>query len=141
MKKFSSLKHQWRYHEQYDNDDAGRENYSSVKENWKREGTNFLKKLTRDLHLKKAIVDFNAGGVAVSGDLTLRAMITDSTGVYVHVNLDGCCSPDDMYYRSIKHLRDYTGGCNHWLSLDDSYEHIRGTLFRFLETLQGVSAS
>lgn len=137
MRKLQVLKNKWRYRGTYD-DDNGMENGSILKDEFKKEGKKFFRKLAKDLGLVDFQVDYNKGGIAVSGDLTLRAMLATKCGIYIHFNIDGLCGANDIYYRSIKHMKDYTGGINHWLRIDETYASIRDSLCMFIGRITGV---
>lgn len=75
-------------------------------------------------------IRFNAGGVAVSGEVTLH---TD--GLYVQVAQSSLGAGHEVMYRFVKSRDDYTGGQNHWASaaeLEDSKEFTK-KLVRVLE--------
>lgn len=94
-------------------------------------GRAFLRALSKDLGLRDARITSNPGGIAVSGDCTLMGMWEDG-GIYVTLVQPACGGDDVVCYRTIRHMRDYTGGCNHWLRRDDlqkfSYERLLSTL-------------
>lgn len=94
-------------------------------------GRAFLRTLSKDLGLRDARITSNPGGIAVSGDCTLMGMWEDG-GIYVMLTQLDCGGERVMYYRTIRHMRDYTGGYNHWLLRGDlqkfSYERLLSTL-------------
>lgn len=59
-------------------------------------------------------VRWNAGGIAGSGDVMLMGMWTAGNGVYISLNNDMTACYGDFMFRSIKHMKDYTGGFNCW---------------------------
>ncbi len=86
------------------------------KEQFKRVGKKAMKELADLLELKEVDIDFNQGGIAVSGDLRLMGMWGPENGVYVMMNKDFPNMPGgQVLYRSIKHMRDFSGGVNQWL--------------------------
>lgn len=94
-------------------------------------GRAFLRTLSKDLGLRDARITSNPGGIAVSGDCTLMGMWEDG-GIYINLSHPVCGGERVMYYRTIRHMRDYTGGYNHWLLRGDlqkfSYERLLSTL-------------
>lgn len=94
-------------------------------------GRAFLRALSKDLGLRDARITSNPGGIAVSGDCTLMGMWEDG-GIYITLTQLVCGGERVMYYRTIRHMRDYTGGYNHWLLRGDlqkfSYERLLSTL-------------
>ena len=76
-----------------------------------------LRALGNDLGLAEFKVTNNHGGIVVSGEITLMGMWDDGNGLYFQINqpwqpLDG------FLYRTIKHMKDYSGGTNQWLPCD-----------------------
>ena len=59
-------------------------------------------------------VHWNAGGIAVSGDVMLMGMWATGNGVYISLNNGALAYCGDFMFRSIKHMKDYTGGSNCW---------------------------
>jgi len=74
----------------------------------------FLRVLGKDLEFNEMKVTKNAGGIAVSGEVTLMGMWGDDNGLYLqlsqslHGNLE-------IMSRGIKYMKDYSGGQNQWL--------------------------
>ena len=83
-----------------------------VKDKFGRLGKRAFKELAEYLGLTKFNVNFNKAGVAVSGDLTLMGMIESEQGVYISYSKDGF--QDKVLYRTITHLKDYSGGSNNY---------------------------
>lgn len=94
-------------------------------------GKVFLRALSKDLGLRAAKITSNAGGIAVSGDCTLMGM-WEHGGIYVNISQPACGGELVLCYRSIRHLKDYSGGYNHWLKREDlrdySYDRLLDTL-------------
>jgi hypothetical protein len=80
------------------------------KKKWKSLGQKFLKQVASKLDLKDQKIWFNAGGIAVSGDHHLMGMFDDKHGFHIFFNLDGFANY--ITYRTISHMKDYTGGAN-----------------------------
>lgn len=86
---------------------------------FKRIGIKAIKELALLLELKEYEVSFNPGGIAVSGDLMLMGMWKDKLGIYISMNKDFPNAPwGQVLYRTIKHMKDYTGGSNNWLRFE-----------------------
>jgi len=74
----------------------------------------FLRALGNDLGLKAFEVNKNYGGIAVSGEITLMGMWSDGNGVYFQINQP--LRPFSSFlYRGISHMKDFSGGPNHWM--------------------------
>lgn len=85
------------------------------KEQFKKVGTKAMRELAELLDLREIDIHFNPGGIAVSGDLTLMGMWSDGNGIYISMNKDFPNKPwGDVLYRTIKHMKDYTGGSNNY---------------------------
>lgn len=66
---------------------------------------------------KDVVVDYNKAGIAVSGELTLRAEFKDGGAVTAQLSL--CMfSGDYGYFRATQGLKDYTGGRNRAMTAD-----------------------
>ena len=74
-------------------------------------GRAFLNALSHDLELREQKVSVNPAGIAVSGECTLIGM-WESGGIYVCIE-EPCWGDMAMYYRTVRHMKDYTGGQNH----------------------------
>jgi len=91
----------------------------AFKEKFKKVGEKAMTELALLLDLKEFTYHFNPGGIAVSGDLTLMGMWGPENGVYVTMNKDFPNAPwGQVLYRSIKHMKDYTGGPNKWFGYE-----------------------
>ena len=107
------------------NDDAKKE--------FKKVDKKAMKELATILKLKKIDVYFNPGGIAVSGDLHLMGMWNNDTGIYISMNKDfPTASWGQVLYRTIKHMKDYTGGTNNYLNYEDlaSEEKLKEMILR-----------
>lgn len=78
-------------------------------------GKTFLRALGKDLGLRDVKVVSNAGGIAVSGECTLIGMWEDS-GIYISVQQPYCMGQDLLLYRTVRHIKDYKGGYNNFVS-------------------------
>lgn len=101
------------------------------KRKFKKCSLKFLTKLGKKLELRNIRVDFNPGGIAVSGDAHLIGMWDDEHGVYVSIG-QSCAKDCSFMYRTIKHMKDYTGGNNHYIPLDklDDFDYIGERLIK-----------
>jgi hypothetical protein len=95
------------------------------KEEAKREFIRLGRKLTKDLvaELESAGIvnvekDYNEGGIAVSGEFTVRGLYESGRGgFYLQISIYGFSSSFG-FYRATKGLKDYTGGKNR--TIDES---------------------
>ena len=99
----------------------------------------FLRALGNDLGFKEFKVTNNYAGIAVSGEITLMGMWSDGNGLYFQIN-EPIQPFNSFLYRSIKHMKDYSGGYNQWLSCDifktGDYENLTDIML----TLRKISA-
>lgn len=100
------------------------------KDKFKRDGLKALRALAKEMGFRECEVRFNAGGIAVSGDLSMYGMIEDGVGVVVYLS-QGAFSEKAGYCRHIKSLNDYAGGANVWLSHAELFdaEELKKKLF------------
>ncbi|MCB0376567.1 MAG: hypothetical protein KDD04_11655, partial [Sinomicrobium sp.] len=91
-----------------------------------------LKQLAEYLGLAAYNVNFNKAGVGVSGDLSLMGMFTPDKGIYISLSKDGL--NDGVLYRSIRHMKDYTGGSNNYFPESEltTPEIIKEKVYRLL---------
>jgi len=80
------------------------------KERFKDMGLKAMRRLASALKLKEFDASFNAGGIAVAGDLHLMGMFNDEVGIYISIS-EGR-GGYSFLYRTIKHMKDYSGGSN-----------------------------
>lgn len=78
-------------------------------------GRTFLRALAKDLGLLDYKVTSHTEGIAVSGSCTLMG-IWEEGGIYICLSQFMGSKERVMLYRTIRHMKDYTGGYNHWLS-------------------------
>lgn len=94
-------------------------------------GKVFLRALAKDLGLREVTVSSNASGIAVSGECTLIGM-WENGGIYVCIEQPACGRENVLYYRTVRHSRDFKGGYNHYLTRNDlkkwSYSQLLDTL-------------
>lgn len=91
----------------------------------------FLRVLGNDLGFKEFKVTKTPQGIAVSGEVTLIGLWGDGNGLYFKI--DQPLLPfDGFQYRSIQHMKDYSGGRNQWLPCsvfgEKDYETLLDTL-------------
>ena len=107
----------------------GRCSYNEVnKAEFKRLGMKLAREVRKELGLREtADVRYNAGGIAVSGDVTLHIGNWDipeqgaiaCNGIYLQFNADGFSSGLGIMYRHCSGPKDYGAGTstpNHWYS-------------------------
>ena len=97
-------------------------------------GKVFLRALSRDLGLRDAKVTSNPGGIAVSGDCSLIGMWEDN-GIYVNLS-QFCSGRYVLLYRTARNIRDYSGGHNNYLTLNDLRNLPYPALLEKLSTLR-----
>jgi hypothetical protein len=89
-------------------------------------GKKAMKELARLLELQPFDIHFNPGGIAVSGDLRLMGMWPGSNGIYISMNKDFPNAPyGQILYRTIEHMKDFTGGPNQWLRYETLRDPVR----------------
>jgi hypothetical protein len=97
----------------------------------------FLRALGNDLGLKEFKVTTNPGGIAVSGDVTLKGMWSEGNGLYLQIS-QTLMTPPDFLYRHITSLKDNNGGINQWLPCSlfktGEYERIIETVLELRTT-------
>lgn len=81
-------------------------------------GKVFLRALSKDLGLRDAKITSNPGGIAVSGDCTLIGM-WENNGIYISLGQILSDKRTVLLYRTVRHIRDYTGGRNQFLTAED----------------------
>ena len=79
-------------------------------------GRAFLRALAKDLELRDYRVHSNYAGIAVSGEVCLYGMWSDGNGLMLWLEQSSIGS-EVAVYRSIKNMKDSTGGRNHFISL------------------------
>ncbi len=77
-------------------------------------GKTFLRALAKDLGLQEYEVSSNPGGIAVCGDCSLIGMWNDS-GIYIMISQSAFAREGMVLYRTVRHIRDYSGGYNRYL--------------------------
>lgn len=94
-------------------------------------GKVFLRALAKDLGLREVTVSSNAGGIAVSGECFLIGM-WESGGIYVCMEQPTFGRENVLYYRTVRHARDFKGGYNHFITRSElkkwSYSQLLDTL-------------
>lgn len=98
-------------------------------------GRTFLRALAKDLGLRDAKITSNAAGIAVSGDCTLMGM-WENGGIYVKIAQPTCGGELVLCYRTIRNLRDYSGGYNHWLRQEDLWDYSYDRLLSAISSLR-----
>ena len=89
-------------------------------------GKKAMKELARLLELRPFDIQFDPGGIAVSGDLRLMGMWSEGNGVYISMNKDLPNAPyGQVLYRTIKHMKDFGGGPNQWMRYETLRDPVR----------------
>lgn len=78
-------------------------------------GKTFLRALAKDLGFVESKVSANPGGIAVSGDCSLIGM-WEHSGLYINIGQLCCDRERVMYYRTVRHIKDYSGGRNQYIT-------------------------
>ena len=78
----------------------------------------FLRALAKDLGLRDTKVTASPGGIAISGSCSLIGMWADN-GIHIQISQSCFGADHDVFYRTVQHSRDYTGGQNRWLTRRD----------------------
>ena len=93
---------------------TGAYEYPDPKRTFLNTGRAFLRALAKDLNLTDYKVSVNPAGIAVSGDCTLIGM-WKTNGIYIDIS-DFFGLNDAIFYRSVRHMKDYAGGQNRYVS-------------------------
>lgn len=91
----------------------------------------YLKKLAKELGISGP-VSWNKGGIAGSGDISLKGMFNSGNGVYVLISYPNW---HGIMFRSIKDANDSTGGPNQWFNPEHFEEY--GDLARYIKRRLG----
>jgi hypothetical protein len=78
-----------------------------------------LRELAAQLPFTEVKVSFNKGGIAVSGDAHLMGMFENGTGLYITISEPwggGHAKSMVFLYRTITHMKDYSGGANNYMT-------------------------
>ena len=97
----------------------------------------FLRALGNDLGLEEFKVYKNYAGIAVSGEITLMGMWGDGNCLYFQI--DQPLPPFNSFlYRTISHMKDYSGGSNQWMDYklfaSKDYETVLNMLLKLRNT-------
>ena len=95
----------------------------------------FLRALGNDLGFTDFKVTNNYGGIAVSGEITLIGMWGEDNGLCLQL-FQSVTLKQDFMYRTIKHMKDYTGGTNQWLPIELFAE---GDYERLIDTVSALN--
>lgn len=90
-------------------------------------GLAVMRKLAKKLKLREFKASFNAGGIAVAGDLGLMGMFNDEVGIYIKISSGR--GPECMF-RTIKNMKDYSGGSNNWAQTEVDFERLPSLIHR-----------
>jgi hypothetical protein len=85
------------------------------KDRFKKTGLATMRKLAKALKLQKFEASFNPGGIAVAGDLHLMGMFNENVGIYFSISSGIMKRGFSCMFRTIKHMKDYSGGSNNWM--------------------------
>jgi hypothetical protein len=112
---------------------------SHAKENFHRAARARLRQLANMLGLPSTSFDLrsNAGGIAVSGEITLH-----HEDIYIQVCQPATGCDSGILIRTCEGRRDYTGGCNHFapLRLLDDLPALAAQVRRVMATKTGSAS-
>ena len=91
------------------------------KNQFKKIGLSTMRKFAKQLKLREFEAHFNQGGIAVSGDLQLTGMFNDNVGIYIQISQGVFNTNFECMYRTIKNMKDYSGGSNNWAKDKDLF--------------------
>jgi len=101
------------------------------KDQFKTMGLQAMRILASRLKLKEFEASFNPGGIAVAGDLHLMGMFNDEVGIYISISGSSFRGGEYSFlYRTIKHMKDYSGGANCYLSNVKNDKQVIDTIHR-----------
>ena len=103
-------------------------------------GKTFLRALAKDLGLVEYSVSANPGGIAVSGECSLIGIWSNSGRTGIYIQIDQPCYDKErvLLYRTVKHIKDYTGGYNRFLYRRDLEVMSYNDLLRVFTGEEGV---
>lgn len=101
-----------------------------AKDRFKERGLADMRKLAKRLKLREFEASFNAGGIAVPGDLHLMGMFNDKVGIYITISQGVFSTSPECMYRTIKHMKDYSGGSNNWAKSGTDFERLPELIHR-----------
>ena len=98
-----------------------------------------LRGLVKDLDFLEHKINTNPGGIAVSGEVSLYGMWSKDKGIHIKIfqpigQLTGC-----IMYRSISHIKDFTGGLNHYIRNDIFERADYNALLTTIRSMKGVA--
>jgi len=106
------------------------------KEDWLKTGRSVLRAIGKELEFDDLRVSINKGGIAVTGEVSLMGIWNNKDitpqgahGIYINTAAPdwgfgshfGVRAPALMW-RTIKHMKDFSGGSNRWLSYYEFFE-------------------
>jgi len=91
---------------------SGADYAGTIKHKFKTDGRWLLRLIANELGLEPTQYDlrWNAGGIAVSGEVTLHA-----DGLYIQFYQSGFSRSESFLVRTCNGRKDYTGGPNRWI--------------------------
>jgi len=99
-------------------------------------GRKAMAELASHLDLVDFDISFNRAGIACSGDLRLMGFDRHGRGIYIYMNKYICFGREPaVLYRTINDMKDFTGGMNHYFSVNEfrTPELIRGRMIRLYD--------
>lgn len=110
------------------------------KTEFKKIGTRFLRETAKELKLAACTISYNKAGIAVSGDHSLIGMTDRGAGIYISFNADKISHEENTFflYRTVKHIKDYSGGPNRWAPIYVEPEKLLLTFRTLIMTQEGA---
>ena len=107
-------------------------------------GRAFLSALGKELGFGEFKVKKSHSGIAVSGEVSLIGLWREGNGLYIQLRQDlmfNTC----ILYRSIRHMKDYSGGANNFIGMSDmmagEYDWLLSKFLKFKEAGYESSAA
>lgn len=107
---------------------------NGAKKEYLQVGKSFLRAMAKDLGFVESKVLTSPGGIGVAGDISLMGMWSVGNGIHVYIhedNFTGC-----IMYRSIRNLKDFSGGRNQHLPHGYLLRRYEDLLRKFMELKQ-----
>lgn len=109
---------------------------NSLKKLHGKRGKKAFKCLAEELGLKEYDVSYNPSGMIDAGYITLIGMWNENNGIYISLSASGFGL--NFLYRTVSHMKDWTGGSNHFLEenmLFEDYNKALDMLLRLKSTI------
>ena len=91
----------------------------NLKKKHGRMGKRALKALAQELGLTEFNVNYNPSGIIDAGYVSLIGMLNKDIGIYISISSTKLFSHSNILYRNIRHIKDYIGGPNNFISEEE----------------------